>query len=322
MEAAVDAVVVIDHRGTIQAVNNSARRIFGYRVDELLGENVSMLMPQPDRDDHDRYLAQYRETGVAKIVGMRRGITAQRKDGTLFPAHLSVGPIPDSDPPRFVGMVRDATSEKEATAALKLERDRANAYLDLHDSILLTLDSERRVTEVNARGSELLGAPSEDLLGRDWMDFMNGDTERERARLILASALANGSSREREFDGVDAAGKHRRLYWRCIARRAVDGTPAGWLCSGADVTDRVRREEHAVLAQDRMTRVARLATMGEMAAGIAHELNQPLTAITTYARACDHYINMPQPDFVELRDAVREIGAEGLRAGRIITRLR
>jgi two-component system sensor kinase FixL len=62
--------------------------------------------------------------------------------------------------------------------------------------------------------------------------------------------------------------------------------------------------------------------MGEMAAGIAHELNQPLTAITTYARACEHYIGMPKPDFEELREAVREIGAEGLRAGRIITRLR
>ena len=62
--------------------------------------------------------------------------------------------------------------------------------------------------------------------------------------------------------------------------------------------------------------------MGEMAAGVAHELNQPLTAITTYARACERYLDMPVPDFAELREAVREIDAEGMRAGGIIRRLR
>jgi two-component system, LuxR family, sensor kinase FixL len=161
----------------------------------------------------------------------------------------------------------------------------------------------------------------EDLNGRDWLEFFNGESERERARLMLEQALSNGSSREREFD-ARVHGEARKIYWRCIARRRADGMPAGWLCSGTDVTDRVRQEEHALLAQDRLTRVARMATMGEMAAGIAHELNQPLTAITTYARACEHYANMPEPDLAELREAVTEIGAEGRRAAGIIARLR
>jgi two-component system sensor kinase FixL len=322
MEAAVDAIIVIDHRGRMQAINDAASRIFGYRSDELLGENVSMLMPEPDRGNHDHYLAQHLKTGTAKIIGLGRDITAQRKGGITFPARLSVGRIPESNPPRFVGLVRDTTSEHEATAALKWERDRANAYLELHDSILLALDSEGRVCEVNARGSDLLGAPAPEILGHDWLDFMRGDSERERARLLLESALASGSSREREFASVTASGEPRTIYWRGIARRAADGTPAGWLCSGADITDRVRREEHSVLAQDRLTRVAHLSTMGEMAAGVAHELNQPLTAITTYARACERYLDMPVPDFAEVREAVREIGAEGMRAGGIINRLR
>jgi two-component system sensor kinase FixL len=321
MEAAVDAIIVIDHRGRMLAVNDSTCRIFGFRTDELLGENVSMLMPEPDRGAHDEYLARYLRTGAAKIIGLGRNVTAQRSDGTLFPAHLSVGRISDSDPPRFVGLVRDVTRDHEATAAIETERDRANAYLELNDAILLSLDSGRRVCEVNARGSELLGAPKEEIRGRDWLDFMVGDSERERAQLMLECAQTNGSSREREFDAA-VHGESRRIYWRCIARRQPDGTPAGWLCSGSDVTDRTRREEHALLAQDRLTRVARMATMGEMAAGIAHELNQPLTAITTYARACEHFANMAQPDLAELREAVREINAEGLRAGRIISRLR
>jgi len=80
--------------------------------------------------------------------------------------------------------------------------------------------------------------------------------------------------------------------------------------------------EALLVAQDRLMRVARFATLGEMATCVAHELNQPLTAITTYARACERYLAMPQPDLAEVRDALREISAEGLRAGEVIRRLR
>jgi two-component system sensor kinase FixL len=322
MEAAVDAIIVIDHRGHMLAVNQCSSRMFGYAADELVGQNVRMLMPEPDRGAHDGYLKHHLDTGAARIIGIGREVLAARRDGTTFPVRLSVGRIPDSVPPRFVGLLRDVTAEHEARAALKMQRDRAQAFLELHDSILVELDEERRVRMVNSRGAELLGAPAEELRGRDWLEFLSGDGERERGRLMLTSALSSGSSREREFDGRDAAGEDRRIYWRCIALRGVDGAPAGWLCSGADVTDRALREQHAHVAHDRLTRVARLATMGEMATGIAHEINQPLAAITTYARACENYLQGPCPDFDELREAVREIAAEGLRAGDIIRRLR
>ncbi len=322
MQAAVDAIIVIDHRGRMTASNDAASRMFGYRLDELLAENVAMLMPEPDRIAHDGFLARYLETGEPRFIGIGRDVTARRKDGTTFPVRLSVGQIADSGPPRFVGIVRDVSAEREASAAIKLERDRANAYLELNDSILLMLDSERRVVEINARGSDILGAPSIDLHGRDWLQFIHGDAERERARLLLQSALGGSASREREFDARGASGERLRIYWRCIARRDSDGSPAGWLCAGIDVTEQARRAEDAHLAQEKLTRVARFATMGEMAAGVAHELNQPLTAITTYARASERYLEQPEPDLGEVREAVREINAEGLRAGEIIRRLR
>jgi two-component system sensor kinase FixL len=322
MQAAVDAIVVIDHRGRMTAVNDATLRMFGYRVDELLGENVSGLMPEPDRSAHDGYMARYLETGVQKIIGIGREVVAERKDGTLFPVRLSVGRIDGAEPPRFIGILRDITTERDAFAALRLERDRANAYLELNDSILMMLDAERRVLEINARGGEILGAPSAELHGRDWLSFMNGAAEQERAKFLLAGALGTGGAREREFEALDANGQERRIHWRCIARRSADGAPAGWLCAGTDVTARVRREAEVLVAQDRLTRVARFATMGEMAAGIAHELNQPLTAISVYARAAERYLDMREPDLGELREAVREIGAEGLRAGQIIHRLR
>ncbi len=322
MEAAVDAVVVIDHRGRMLAVNDATTRIFGYRIDELLDNNVSMLLPEPERGAHDTHLARYLASGVGRIIGTGREVRAHRKDGSVFPMHLSVGRIRESSPACFVGLLRDVSGEHAARAALQMERDRARAFLELHDSILLEIDAARCVREINSRGSELLGAPVGEVLGRDWLDFIRGDSEQERARMMLASALDSGQSREREYDALDLTGERRRVHWRCMARRAGDGSPAGWLCSGVDVTDRALREVHARVAQDRLTRVARLATVGELAAGVAHEINQPLTAITTYARACARYLEMPHPDFDELREAVREIGTEGLRAGEIIRRLR
>lgn len=322
MEAAVDAIIVIDHQGLILAINDAGRKMFGYRGEELLGQNVSVLMPEPDRRAHDGYMRSHLEMGRARIIGIGRQVTAARHNGSVFPAHLSVGRVADSDPPTFVGIIRDITVEREALEALELERDRANAYLELNESILLMLDPDRRILEINGRGSVLLGAPSEDILGRDWLEFLDGEDERERGRLMLESALGSARSREREFDALDAAGKPRRIYWRCIARRAPDGSPAGWLCAGEDITEQVRRHEEAAQAQHRMTRVARLATIGEMASGIAHEINQPLTAISAYARACERYLDMPKPDFAEVRDALREIAAEGLRAGDIIRRMR
>jgi two-component system sensor kinase FixL len=322
MQAAVDAIIVIEHDGRMAAFNEAACTMFGYRLDEVLSKNVSMLMPEPDRGAHDGYLGRYLETGKARIIGIGREVTALRKDGSTFPVRLSVGRIAESAPPRFVGIVRDVSAEHEASAALKLERDRANAYLELNDAILLMLDTERRIVEINARGSDILGAPSIDLHGRDWLQFMNGETEQERGRGLLEAALGGGGFREREFDSRNASNDRLRVYWRCIARRSADGVPAGWLCAGVDVTEQALRAQDAHLAQDRLTRVARLATMGEMAAGVAHELNQPLTAITTYARAAERCLEKQVPDLSQVREVVREINAEGMRAGEIIRRLR
>lgn len=201
-------------------------------------------------------------------------------------------------------------------------RETQAALLELNQSILLELDRERRIREINAHGSDVLGAPAEKIRGRDWLELFDAESERDRAFRLLTSALATGGSRDRELDVVDFAGNRRRIHWRCLARRRPDGSPDGWLCTGLDVTDRAQREQHAHLAQDRLTRVARLATLGEMAAGIAHEINQPLTAITTYARACERYLENGQPDYDDLREALREIGAEGLRAGGIVHKLR
>ncbi len=212
LDAAVDAVVMIDGRGMITVFNRSAERLFGYSAEEVVGKNVSVLMPEPWRSEHDGYLERYARTGIPHIIGVGREVEGLRKDGSRFPAFLSVGRVADSDPPRFVGFVRDVTAERLALASIQAERDHAES--------------------------------------------------------------------------------------------------------------RRREEQDARRLQERLTHVSRMATMGEMAAGIAHELNQPLSAIATYARACERFLNSPQPDLPETLSSLAEISLEAMRAGEMIRRLR
>jgi PAS domain S-box-containing protein len=98
LDATVDAVILIDHRGHIETFNRSGERLFGWRAEEVIGRNVSMLMTERDRDSHDAYMHRYMNTGVPHIIGIGREVDARRKDGSVFPVFLSVGRIHGSGP--------------------------------------------------------------------------------------------------------------------------------------------------------------------------------------------------------------------------------
>ena len=195
LDAAVDGVVLIDHRGLIKAFNRSAERLFGYTAAEVLGRNVGVLMSEAERGQHDRHIGRYLETGEPHIIGRGREVLAQRKSGASFPIFLSVGVLPDGATPQFIGFLRDLTPERDAQQ----------------------------------------------------------QQQRLRERLVLAS---------------------------------------------------------------------RLAMVGEIASGIAHEVNQPLAAITNYAWASQRLLSASDPDIAEVRAALLEIGAQAGRAAEIIRRLR
>jgi PAS domain S-box-containing protein len=109
LETAVDAIVSITSTGTIHRVNPATLKMFGYSRDELIGRNVSMLMPQPHRSEHDGHLRRYLETGIAGIIGIGRRVTACRSDGSEFPVHLAVSEFSLNGKRMFNGIVRDLT---------------------------------------------------------------------------------------------------------------------------------------------------------------------------------------------------------------------
>lgn len=113
-ETMVDGLIVIDTNGIIHYVNPACTRLFQYASEDLLGQNVKMLMPSPFQEEHDRYLARHRETGVRRIIGIGRELKGLKADGTIFPMYLSVGEALAGDDAIFVGIIYDLTEKKRS----------------------------------------------------------------------------------------------------------------------------------------------------------------------------------------------------------------
>ena len=111
-QTAPDAIVIIDERGIIDTVNPAAERLFGYSAAELVGQNVKILMPSPQREAHDSHLARYRETGEKRVIGIGRVVVGTRKDGTTFPARLAIGEIALGQGRLFTGFLHDITERE------------------------------------------------------------------------------------------------------------------------------------------------------------------------------------------------------------------
>ncbi len=120
LDNAVDAIITIDETGMIETVNPATEKIFGFSAAELIGNNVSMLMPSPDRERHNGYLADYLSGGEGRIIGIGREVMARRKDGTTFPTHLAVSEIRLGSRRFFTGIVRDISDVKEAERKLAI----------------------------------------------------------------------------------------------------------------------------------------------------------------------------------------------------------
>jgi two-component system sensor kinase FixL len=119
MRTIPDAMIIIDERGRIEALSTTAERLFGYTADEVRGKNIKLFMPNPHRAQHDGYLARYHATGERHIIGIGRIVVGQRKDGTTFPMHLTIGEMRSGDRHYFTGFIRDLTDQQVTEARLR-----------------------------------------------------------------------------------------------------------------------------------------------------------------------------------------------------------
>jgi PAS domain S-box-containing protein len=156
VETAADGIITIDEHGVIESINPAGARMFGYEPAELVGHNVSLLMPRPHADEHDGYLARYLTTGKANIIGVGRELLAKRRDGTTFPMRLAVSEMSLSGRRAFTGIVADLSDrrrlERQVLESTAAEQRRIGQ--DLHDGICQQLTAAGFALEMLRRKSE------------------------------------------------------------------------------------------------------------------------------------------------------------------------
>ena len=291
---AVDAIVTIDETGVILSANPATQRLFGYELGELIGQNVSRLMPQPDRDRHDQYLRQYLATGQHTVIGIGREVTGQRKDGSVFPIHLAVSESVFGGRRLWTGVVRDLSALREAEA----EQVSLGRIVEESLNEVFLFDAQSlRFVRVNRGARENLGYSMAELAQMTPLDI-NPDLTRARYTELLN--LLQASAEEK----VTFETRHRRKDGSSydaevhLQMAEIQSSPV-FVAIALDITERnvakrelaqmnteleqrVRERTEALqAAQDELVRRERLVMLGEVAGGISHEVRNPLNAITT-----------------------------------------
>jgi PAS domain S-box-containing protein len=272
LESAVAAIITIDVRGHIETVNPAAERMFGYTASEVLGRNISMLMPEPYRSQHDAYLAKYFATGRREIIGIGREVAGLRKDGSTFPMHLSVGEFAVGATRFFTGTIVDLSAQRAAEQRFEREQALFRAIFESMPDPLVICDAAAAIRLVNPSFTRVFGYTEAEVLGESvatlfesaeaWQDFAKAD----------AAARQQATARP-------VSARFRRRSGEVFPAETVEGAVVGSSGSGLgclmlihDVT--AERQQEALLLK-----AQRLEAVGQLTGGVAHDFNNLLTVI-------------------------------------------
>lgn len=249
VKTALDAIVVIDEFGTIQSVNQATQQIFGYVPEDLMGRNVSMLMPAEHSKAHDGYIENYKQTGTRKIIGIGREVQGLRRDGSLVYLDLVVAEWYDADGVRFfTGMMRDMTQRKleqrklaDALRTITLAAEAGGMgtwHLDVETGTLNFSDELLRL--LGQRRDQWAGTP-------DALAALIHPDDVARWRELRAQALERGDRFDLEFRIICPDGGIRWIHSRGDIRRMAQGNAFEAYGVMVDITERKRSEERQSL---------------------------------------------------------------------------
>lgn len=298
MDASLDSIITIDHTGGIVDFNPTAERTFGYRRSEVLGKQLGELILTPQSRHALRALmADCQQSAVEATVNTQ--MEAVTSDSKVFPVELAIKAIMLDDERLLTVYIRDYS-----------ERQRQQA--EIISLAAFPGESPSPVLRVNRPGVVIYAnAPSQPLL--DYWGCEPLQTLPVFWREQVREVLDEGRTRELEVQIDD------KMYSLLLAPIAELGYVNIY---AHDITQRREAEAEARRRQNELVHVSRLSTMGEMATGIAHELNQPLSAIVNYANGCARRLGVKDKGSEDLLNALCQISGQAKRAGEIIKRLR
>src|SRR5215468_3924907 len=322
-ETAVDGVILIDGRGTVLMFNPACERLFGYFSEEVVGKNVKMLMPEPYRHEHDGYVANYLDSRKPKIIGIGREVVGLRADGSTFPIDLSVGEAKHQGGGSiFVGIIRDITERRAALQALN-ESERSFRLLveGVVDYALFMLDPHGYVANWNSGAERIKGYRADEIIGRHFSCFY---TQEDQLDGLPAQALQKAAEQGKFESETWRVRKDGSRFWASVVIDPVrdeTGALIGFVKITRDITSRKRAEADLQQARAELARVARVTTLVELTAAIAHEVHQPLTGLVSRGNASLRWLAAEPPNLDAARQSIERMVQAGARAGEVMGRV-
>ncbi|WP_413438227.1 PAS domain S-box protein [Sulfuriferula sp. GW1] len=279
LDNVIDGIITIDSQGIVQSFNLAAEHIFGYAAQQVIGNNVKMLMPEPYHSEHDGYLANYHATNVRRIIGIGREVVGQRKDGTTFPMDLAVSRSAHRGEPLYIGLVRDITERKQADTQLQALTAMRKAILDSANFSIISTDADGVIQTFNQSAERMLGYTTEEMVGKQTPAILHDKNEVSAYAMKLSGELGRaiepgfeafvvkarlGAADEREWTYIRKDGSRFPVLLSVTAVWDAHGQISGFLGIGSDITERKRLDQ----------------LKSEFVSTVSHELRTPLTAIS------------------------------------------
>ncbi|GEM_PF-1298579 len=275
LDNTVDAILTINEKGEIQGFNRAAEAMFGYTDEEMVGQNVSCLMPEPHKKQHDHYIENYMKTGEAKIIGTTRELEAVRKNGEVFPIELSVSDVELDHGKLFSGIIRDITKQKEAEIAKNESIEFQELVANNIPDFLFVKDDEFRIVDANDAFLELYPEDiRENVIGSTTIE----NYKEEDAEAFLKHdkiALKDGYSETEEVI-VFPNGQLHTLFTKKVRFKNTKGETF-ILGIARDITDAKEAEEQILKANEELSRSNQ--ELERFAYIASHDLQEPLRKI-------------------------------------------
>ncbi|HIE00078.1 MAG TPA: PAS domain S-box protein [Thiotrichaceae bacterium] len=281
LDNVVDGIITIDEYGIIESFNQAAGKIFGYQIDEVIGKNIKMLMPEPYHSEHDGYLENYKTTGIAKIIGYGREVEGQQKTGLIFPLDLAVSEIGLAHQRMFIGIVRNISERKQAEFRLKESEEKFRQLAENIEHVLWLRTSDKMLY-INPAYETIFGLKCEDIY-QNPNQFIEAIIPEERERVISAfkDQFENGVNFNQEYRIKRPDGEVRWIWARTFVFK-VEGVQEQRTVGIAQDITQIKLTEIALKEAKEAAESANRAK-SEFLANMSHEIRTPMNAVIGFS---------------------------------------
>ncbi|NQU64687.1 MAG: PAS domain S-box protein, partial [SAR324 cluster bacterium] len=279
LETAADGILVINEKGIIESVNSSAKKIFGYSEDEMVGKNVNMLMPSPYHEAHDSFLKRYLDTHEKRIIDHGREVQGLRKNGAVFPLDLAVSEVKLENIHQFTGIVRDISDRKQVEEDL---RKRSQAIEQSGSTIVIT-DLSGKIEYVNPAFSKITGYSSEEALSQNPRILKSGKHSAAFYKEMWGR-LSNGDAWRGELTNKKKSGELYTEYATISPVKDLAGKMTHFVAVKDDISMRKQMELDLINAKELAEQASQ--TKSDFLANMSHEIRTPMNAILGLTHLC------------------------------------